>query len=330
MAGGAAIGGILSVVGDIVSAKMASDSQQKAAKNYLKGLYAQIEANYRLNQENRGSTGSAILPLYAPAGTEANLFGGAQNIFDATGGLYSPTGQVKANRDILAGFQPAIQAGDETINSIFNRGLTTERLGYAQPVADARTKLAATSKAGVYQGLQAELNRLKAGNNIVGGGSFLSNRLLQTSIPYYQQAAGYEGQAALENAEMFKAINDADPFLRLQYLNAPQERAASAIALQSLPQQAVIQQWQNRMQPFDWFRLQQQPAFQQPYAPQSAYPSVPGTGQILGTALSQAGSALGNYYANQQLMKQLFPQGGGGTTSGSASGVGDFDMSYYS
>lgn len=302
--------GISSIVSGTLGAVLGSRAQKKAAEANIQAARETNEMNYRMFQEGRGSTGSAILPLYFQD-MERQIGDDAVNDYRSIRRLTgSPQSQVEKARATLGAYQPMIDAATGSLMDVYNGNLTETRQGYLKPVTEARTALARTQKEGVLQGLRERINALNAqsaAKGYSGSGSFAQNRLLDATIKSRQAAAATDSIAALENAQDVRNVNDQGANMRLQYMQMPFQLGQQALNYSDLPMQQVRRNSQAATAPLDFFRMNPG-AFRADQLPmQGADTTWPAIMNSIGNANSQ-GAALA--------MMLLGGKGGGGAGAG--------------
>ena len=300
---GSLIAAGLGAAGSIAGGVMQGKSQKKAADAQVEATRETNEANYRQFREARGEGGSAILPLYLPAGAEQQAAQRALNVFNAiTGQPVNLTLQEYQN--IVNGAVPTIAAGDQVVQDIFSGAMERDRLAREAPVAAARTALADTQAQGVQTALQQRLNEIRAdeaARGYTGSSSFANNRLLEATIPAQQAAASTKAQARLENEQSRKRIGDEALDLQIRSLDVPFNRIAQNIGARQAPADALARLMATAQSPLSFFRI----APGTP--PRNETPqisSVPSTGAIIGTGLGAAAGQIGNILAQQELARQ--------------------------
>lgn len=301
--GAAAIGAGAGIYG----AMSASDAANAAAATNAKNVANTNALNYQMFLQSRGAQGNALLPMYAPQGTEAQIFQNALASYLAEQqALGTPQQQIAQYQGVVQGLQPSMAAGDTLVNQLFGGQLEKQQEANIAPVLAARGQVAAAQKTGILEGLQQQLNALSADRaraGYTGGGSaFQKNLLTGATIPALQAAGTVGAQASLQNASDIAAIKQQDINTRLSNLSLPLTQAGNRIQMQQLPATAIGAGATQSMQPFNWFKLQPQ-AFQNQNLP--LVTPVPNTGQIVGAAVGGGASTLGNYFAQQALINQL-------------------------
>lgn len=303
-------------------AKSASDSASAAADQNAKNIADTNQLNYQLFQQSRGSGGNSLLPLYFPSGTESALASRAlQQYYANQASLGTPEQQQAAYQSIIQGLTPAANQADQTVQDLFSGALANQQVANINPVLQARGAVAGAQKQGVLEGLMQRLNAISASRaraGYSGGGSAYEKALLTgATIPALQQAGTVGAQADLANATDVANIKNAAIQTRLQNSSLPLTQAANRIQLYNLPAAATAQSNQQSLGIFDWFKLNPQ-SFTNQNSP--VVNPIPNTGQIVGAAVGQGATALGNYYANKSLIGQLNQNNSGaGTGAGGIS-----------
>lgn len=287
----------------------AGQSAQQAAATNAQNVANTNALNQWLFNQSRGAGGNALLPMYAPGGTETQLFQNALASYAAEqNALGTPEQQAAAYQAITRGLQPSVAAGSTLVNQLFSGQLERQQEANIAPVLAARGQVAAAQKTGILEGLQQQLNALSANRARAGyaggGSSFERNLLTGATIPALQAAGTVGAQASLQNASDIAALKNQDINTRLNNLSLPLTQAGNAIQMQNLPATAIGNTATQSMQPFNWFKLQPQ-AFQAQNLP--LVQPIPNVGQIVGTGIGSGASTLGNYFAMQSLINQLSP-----------------------
>lgn len=205
-------------------------------------------------RKSRGSEGNAFMPLYF--GTGADSF--EKKLADDYKALYSglpkvnPADYAAAN----AAYLPMMEASRGALADVYNGNLTNARLGYLEPVNQARTKMARGNQDAIFQALKERINLLNAQNarkGFSGTGSFAQNRLLGSTIGARQTAANTIGAADLANAMDTRAIHDSGADLRLRM--DPSKQAANYLSYMAMPTAAATGDFMTRLQPTSAFRI---------------------------------------------------------------------------
>lgn len=292
------------IASGVSQAGAAADANRTNAQNAAADRALQLQ----LFRESRGAAGSSLLPLYAPGGSEADLLNRALQTYYAETG--DPNATLQNYQSIVSGALPTMTAGDQLISDLFGGRLAEQQVANMQPVFQARAAVAGAQKQGILEALSQRLSALKAERQRAGysggGSAYEKNLLTQASIPALQQAASVGAQADLASATDTANIRNQDIATRLANINLPLARAANKIQLNQLPATALSQQLMNAQSGLNWFRLGPQTItpFQTPMVS-----PVPSTGAIVGSAVGNAASTLGNYYLTRNLLQQINPSG---------------------
>ena len=290
-------GAVMSANAQKSAAKRAANSQDRAnTLNYAQYLQGRgYDVSGMLSElgitDPTGGAQSAILPGYAPEGTEEAMFQQALDSSKAIGQV-PPQTTLEQFKSIIAGQMPAIMQGNDFIGSIYDGRLDEQRQQNFDPVAEARLQAAQANGSAIDTALAEELNRIntdEAMKGFVGGGSFANNRLLEATTKARQAQAGVLGATNVQNAEDLNRLKESEIAMRLQSLDAAPNRAKQLIQLGLAPEQAVAEKARLAQQPFDFFRLGAgNPPQVQPLpvntAPPAAAVALSGLGQTLGTA----------------------------------------------
>jgi hypothetical protein len=306
-------GAVMSANAQKSAARRAANSQDKANQlNYAQYLQSR---GYNVSgmlsdlgiQDPTGGAQSAILPGYAPEGTEQAMFQQALDSSKAIGQV-PPETTLEQFKSIIAGQMPAIMQGNDFIGSIYDGRLDEQRAQNFDPVAEARLQAAQANGSAIDTALAEERNRINAegaAQGFVGGGSFANNRLLEATTKARQAQAGVMGGTNVQNAEDRNRLDESGIAMRLQSLDAAPNRAKQLIQLGLAPEQAVAEKARLAQQPFDFFRVGAgNPPQVQPLPVSSAPPAgaiaLTGIGQTLGTAANawttnQAANNMSNF-----------------------------------
>lgn len=283
------------------SASASASAAQAANANNIKNTN---QLNYQMFQQSRGSTGSALLPVYATA-AEKQLYNDTLSTYDATGAI-QPTG---AQLQAIVAQQQAAQNGANTAGAnLFNGNLENQLLAAQAPVYQAQLQAAQTQKQGTLEALQQTLNNIKsiqAGKGYAGD-SFGNNLLtFQAHQGANTNIANTFSQANISNAQAQQGIKSGVLSTQLSNLNIPGQLASNNVGLASLAgnQLATNQAQRNSLfAPFmignKGFTYQNLPTVN----------PVASTGQIAGQAVGTLAGGAGNYLATQQLIGQLNSQ----------------------
>lgn len=280
-------------------------------------------ANLQMFHENRGSTGSALMPIYAKDvdgnKVEPQLFADTLAAYDAASGGLTPEQNKARYQAILNKYSEAQQGADATAKGVFNGDLTKEAIGDAQPVFDARQQGVATRKEAGLESLQQTLNEIKAIQSKKGfvGDSMADNTMrFNARRQINTAAANDQSQVDLQNASDVAQIKQSGIAARLANLNLPYNMAKQGFTLADSPENAVLDQTARRQQLFNWFKMGQGNFT---YNPMPTVQPVASTGQIVAQGVGAVASGVGNYYANQSMASKL--NGTGATTAAIKNGM---------
>lgn len=290
------------------AASSASASAANAQAQNAANVSNTNQLNYQQFLQSRGSTGSAIYPIYA-SNAEKQLYNDTLNTYDATGNLQPNASQLQA---LVAAQQPSQNQANAAGAGIFNGQLQQQLLQNQQPVYQAQLQAAQTQKQGTLEALQGTLNNIKAIQAGKGyAGDSFGNQMLnfQARQGANTNIANAFSQANLNNASAVQGIKSGVLNTQLNNLNLPGTLAANNVGLANLASNSLAQQQGQRQQLFNNFRIGTG-QFQYQNLPQVN--PIASTGQLVGQGVGALGSAGGNYLANQQLISQL-SNGGNGT-----------------
>jgi hypothetical protein len=241
-----------SILGSVLRGFAASDAAKKAKKAQKQNI-ARAERAYR---EVRGSTGSAILPLYFGENSESFEKELAGDLMDQYRGAQFPTtDDYQGEVDKL---RPGVEGATDLTNRLLTGDLTEERVSNYKPVFEARKTGAAASREAGIKALSETLNQIEAmqAKRGFGGESFGKNLLrARAGRDIAEKSAGrtsaVEEQNALDEARLRTASLDQ----MLASTGLPFAMAQRLAALQAMPNQMMTQDALTRMAPFDWFRI---------------------------------------------------------------------------
>ena len=297
--GSAGIGALGSLFG--------GSSAKKAAK---KNADSQAQINreqLQFAREVRGEGGSPVfLPLYS-RDRETELFDIADSLFTSAVPSGDRAGEVEAT---VAPFADAYNAAFADSQS---GALTGRKLSSTDPVRGARTKAASSKLDAINQALDDILSQQTASEStkgFAGGGSFRSNRALQSTLGARQSAADAMSAAELANATEIAGIRNQGDDLAFQLAMQSPELANAALGLERAPSTVPIQEYLDAIQVFQPFNTSQGNAISGQLvgglrAPQ--YTAVSPSGNLLGY-LSGAGSQYAGYLQQQNMMDALMNQ----------------------
>lgn len=339
--GGALLGGVASGIGAASAASTAAEAnkQNTAATN---------AANLNLFNLGRGAVnpltgyGNAVLPEYFGANEQASAnqaYTQFQNLNTAAQGA---NGQLQQGVNYLGG---AATNSLQAIAGMYNGQNLNAQLGFAQPVYNANSNLAAITGQGLrntaqanYNGVQtglaatiAQMNAQNAANGFIGSSSFNNNRLASATIQAQQagatglaqanaQANNLGAQAQLQNLQNTQQLQAANLSGMTNFAPLAQGAAGYGQML-SAPITQGSQNFQNAQAALNFYRIAPQ-SFQQQNSP-TVYPGV-NAGQILGGAITNGSAAYGNYQTLNTLLNSNAGAGGiqtspyGGVNAGGA------------
>ena len=312
--------GILSGLGSFFGGKSAAKAQADANAQNL-ALQRETNAQNRaMYDESRGSMGSAILPMYLKdyeAGLSRDAASTAQALFRYGGG---PEQRLADSEEMLRRYNPAIEAGDQSVIDLATGKTAMGRTSSLAPVLAARTGLARSRASEINTSLDqilAGLRSTRAAGGFRGGSTFDTNRAMAATVGARQAAATGIGQAELENAMAGDNLYNSNLQMQLVGLQLPFQRAQQQMQFNDLPATSAAAYYQQALSPLSFFRMN---PGTMPYAQAPQMGAVPNTGQLAGAALSGTAQSIGQYLAQQQLMQQLqgFYQQGAGSGMPSA------------
>lgn len=303
-------GSIGSGVGTVMQGYGAKSAIQDYNAQQQQLYNAARDWDYQRFLESRGQGGQALLPMYAPSGTESSLFSNVLgNYLAQQSAAGSPAQEIAAYRSIAQAAQPGAAGATGAVNNLFSGALANQQVANIAPVIQARAQVAGAQKEGIYEGLQQRLNAIAADRaraGYVGGGSALQKNLLTgATIPALQQAATVGAQADLASASDVANIRNQNLVAQLQNVNLPVQQAYNQVALQQLPQSAAAQAQQQRLNQFNWFKMQPE-AFRWNQIPNAMM--TPNDLMIWGGGLSAAGQTLAGAGSTQNMLTALNQQ----------------------
>lgn len=283
------------------AASSASSSAADATAQNAANVGNTNQLNYQTFLQSRGSTGSAIYPIYAQGG-EAALYGDTLNTYNATGALQPTGAQYQA---IVANAAPAVAGANATTAAIFNGGTVNQELENLAPVNQANLTAVATQKEGTLEALKATLNNIKAIQAGKGyNGDSFGTQLLNFSARQGANttASNALSQAQITNAQNTNTVKQNAINRQIQDINLPYAMASNNASLASLPANALENNMAQRQQLFGNFRIG---TGQFQYQNLPTVNPIAGAGQIAGQAAGTVAGGVGNYLANQSLLSTL-------------------------
>jgi hypothetical protein len=291
-----------SAAGSALGGLSSASAQRRAAALQRQTDLETLAQNRQFYDESRGSTGHAILPVYFGA-AEEELAG---NAADAARTLFGTASNVSnRSRAINSDYAPVVMAGDQFLGSIYDGSLLADRQSAVDTVKGARTGRAKSRAGAIDQALGETLAALRAGRlgrGFRGESTFDITRAQDATMGARRAAATEFGDANLENAMDDRALREADVQLRLGALDMPFSRARSRIAMETMPLSAQADAYSAALSPLNFFRIG---TGSPPQAPYRTIEATPNAGMVFGSALAQGGSALGQYFAQQQAAQQM-------------------------
>lgn len=294
------------------SATSASNSAKAANDANAANVANTNQLNYQQFLQSRGSTGSAILPIYDSA-TEAAMAQNATTEFNqAAANTLTPSGY----QGIVNQNAPAEAGAVNTANNVFNGADLQSEQNAQAGVYAAQNQGVAAQKEATLESLQQSLNNIK--NTQAGkgySGDSFGTQLLNFGARAGANTANATNQANvnIQNASALQGINSNDINRRLSNVALPGTVAAGNANFQNLGAQTANAQTVNNQNVNSNFKIGTQ-AFQYQNLPQVN--PVASTGQIIGQGVGSLASSAGNYLSNQQLIKAL-----NGTSASAANGV---------
>jgi len=288
----------VSVISGTVGAILGAQSAKKQAKAMMEAAQKDREFQYQMFQEGRGSTGHAFLPTYF-GDKEKSLAQDAMLNYDQMKALAgSPQDQLRSYEAAMAQYQPMVDAARGTLADVYNGNMTTQRLGYLDPVLQARTDAARGQQSAIGQGLAEMKNALAANNarrGFTGTGSFAQNRMLGATMGARQAASGALGAANMANAEDRRGVMDQGMEARLGMMDKPFQMAQGSLNMAMQPMAQVQSNFSRSMQPFEFFKMGAE-GFKPDPLPQM--PFTPSVGQGIATAVGDFNKQLAGYFTS--------------------------------
>jgi len=313
----------MSFISGTVGAILGSSAQNKANELNAANVAATNALNYKMFQDSRGASGSAVLPEYLDAGTERLLGNKAAQVALA---MFpnDPQAQLAHYQAIVDQLRPTINAGNDAIAGIYNGTLDKTREAALDPVLAARLNAAKSQGESIDMGLADAVNQMgaqDAAKGFAGTGSYAQNRLLAATLAARQAASQATSGAVLTNATDKRNLSDEMSKLKLSSVDMPVNRAQQLMQLDQMPTMALGSQVTGAMKPLDYFRISPS-AFKADPMPQVQ--PVASAGQLAASGFSQTGGALLNSYL--QSKGTMF--GGSGWGSGAASGASNVALQH--
>lgn len=299
----------MSIISGTVGAALGADEQRHATNVNADNARATNDLNLQMFREGRGQGGSAILPLYAKdsAGNpfEAQWFQDALRTYQSTSA--PPEARLAAYRQIISASRPAAESANATVGNIFDGGLLRQEQNNLAPVLATRNESAKVKSASWLDALRDTLGQIDTtmGRKGFTGDSMVKNILnFNARQRYYGSVADTTADANMRNAMDVFGQKQGDITRRLASLNLPYTQAQQNVQLYDLPERATLDSTAQRNNLLSQFRIAPN-AFQ--------YQSLPKVDanvnpfQIAANNIGGAGQQVGNFFANQALIKSLTP-----------------------
>lgn len=290
----------MSVISGVIAAKGQKSSADKTNKLERQATQANLYLDlvkrgmampssipgFKVPSEVAGKS-SALLPWYM-SDQEAGLAGFATDQWNE---LTSPEvmGSIGDFQTTANRYQPAIDAGRDVVNGIYNGDITNEELSLARPVAEARMGVA---KDAGLESLRETLNSIKAiqARRGFSGDSTASNRL---NFDARRKVAMDVAGAGLTNAMEERSIRQGGINRRIAGLDMPLSQANREFALGDLPSRTLRSRLESNISVFNPFRTGG--GFQKIENNQQTVPNTMGIiAAGLGSANQNAGQVLAN------------------------------------
>lgn len=282
-AGTSLIGAGMSYMG----AQAQADATKEASKSAAAAQADANAKNYQMFKEGRGSEGSAVLPLYLKQGDKMFEQQMGEDLMKAYGETAPNMAAIRAASGQMAEAQ---RGAAGTVGDIFNGGITGKMQRNVAPVQAERMTLARNSSLDALHKTLNDIDSTQAQRGFVGDS--YGSRLMKFQAG--RQAGADIGAAHLANTQQTADIkNYGDVTLPMQSLTLPSSMAAQNANFQFLPSDVYLQQMSQRMQPFNFMKLQPS-TFQ--YAPLPTAPpdmSKANMWNAIGGGIKGLGSAAG-------------------------------------
>lgn len=310
-----AIGGIAGAVGNASAASSAAKNQRMANDaNFSLGIQevlakANLETaankqNVGLNLGARGAplTGpyvdptlrgsqSAVLPFFF-GNTEAQAGRDAAAIYNLN--REDPNKTMSDYDALLKKYASLVAASERTAAGVVNGGIEKEMLDNARPVFEKRLAVAKNSAMDALEKTLAHTDEIQAGRGY--SGDSLGKRMVEFGAR--KQMGNDVGMASLQNEADAQAIKQSALQLRIGNIGLPDQLTAAAMTRKQLPDQGVSTEFNNRLQPFGFFKLTpnnaaavQAPTVSLPRV--QAVPVKPNAWEYVKTGMDAAGNYLG-------------------------------------
>jgi hypothetical protein len=255
-------------------------------------------------QESRGSTGSAVMPLYLK-GADGGLFEG--ELGNDLVGAYNRSAMPLSSFQSAVGRTALAQEGATSLtNDIFDGGVTRRMERNAAPVQAARLATARSSSLDALHKTLDAIDSQQASRGLVGDS--YGRRLLRFQAG--RAAGDATGAATLQNLQQTADIrNYGDITMPMQNINLPFQMAKQNGDLAFMPSDQWLQSIGQRMQPFNMLKLGYTGPFQ--YQPLPTGGPNSGVANAMGVVSGAGGQIAGaamNYYSQKQNQQNMLAQ----------------------
>lgn len=294
----------LSSLASLYSSSENIDSVEDAVAKNIARLMEENATREKLFHEARGAAGHAILPEYF-GDQEANLAGDVTANFERMMNQGSAAERQQFYNDLMAKYRPIMDAGDDTMGSVYDGTLRSERMDNLQPVLDARLAAAEAQTTAYDRAMaetQAAIRGEQASKGYVGGGTTQNRMLLGSNVANAQRIAELMSGARYQNEVDRLRVNDEDVNLRLASMPLISRQARDSASLQNLPIEAESNRLGAAMAPFNFFKL--------PYdrfepTPGNDSVPIPSMGALVGDGVSQFINTYNEQLGSQDFINKL-------------------------
>lgn len=333
--GAAVIAGVIAVGATAYAASEQAGAAEDANAANAANTQNTNQLNYEMFRQGRGSGGSAILPLYATDASgnpiEPQMFQDAYRTYMNTADSVSP--QALANMQAIIDRTAPAQAGaNQSVNDLFSGQRANEMVGNQQPMYQARTDLARSTKNAKLEALKQTLNSIKASQakkGFTGDGSGSRQMSFEARRDANASGAIDMGQANLLNRTDEATLRNQNVDAKLQNLSLPYAIAQQGLNLSNLPSRTLIDNQNARLGGLNFFNIGTN-QFQNQPLPQVQ--PVASTGQIVGQAIAAGANTGLQMYGQQQNLnqQQAFNQQYLNALTGNSGGYGGTPVIYRS
>jgi hypothetical protein len=211
---------------------------------------------WRMQQwmEQFGEGGAPVfLPRYA-RDEEQQMFREGMDIFDAT--YRDPQEQRAAYERIQSMYMPFME---QQVGDIMTGKTTEDRLGYLAPVTEARLTQADVAEQAMQQAIEKRLQDLAVQQRAAGfggAGTAAQRQMLQAQFGATQQSAAERAAAGAQNAMDTRAVQEGELERRISTAAQAPQLVQAAAGIESLPTQAMTQDYLSRLQMFQPYHVQ--------------------------------------------------------------------------